>query len=49
MNGLYLSTYTDDSGELVNIVGTQFEATSARLAFPCFDEPSYKVRVAFVV
>jgi len=42
MEGLYLSTYTDEAGALVPMVATQFEATSARRAFPCFDEPSFK-------
>ena len=40
--GLYLSTYKDDGGKTVYMAATQFEATFARRAFPCFDEPSYK-------
>jgi aminopeptidase N len=41
-NGLYLSTYKDDYGKTINVTATQFEATAARQAFPCFDEPNYK-------
>ena len=44
MRGLYLSTYTADDGTRTPLAATQFEATSARLAFPCFDEPAYKAR-----
>lgn len=40
--GLYLSTYKDDEGSTVYMAATQFEATFARRAFPCFDEPAYK-------
>lgn len=40
--GLYLSSYFNDAGVEVFLVTTQFEATFARRAFPCFDEPAYK-------
>jgi aminopeptidase N len=44
MVGLYLSTYEDDAGQTISTVCTQFEATFARRAFPCFDEPAYKAK-----
>ena len=41
MAGLYKSQYFRD-GEDVGLAATQFQATSARKAFPCFDEPSFR-------
>ena len=40
--GFYRSTFTDDQGTARTIATTQFEATDARRAFPCFDEPDRK-------
>jgi len=48
-NGLYLSTYLDDSKTQVNVTATQFEATAARQAFPCLDEPAYKASFTLTV
>jgi len=39
--GFYRSTYTV-KGETRHLATTQFEATDARRAFPCIDEPSHK-------
>lgn len=41
MKGFYKSSY-DIKGKVNHIATTQFEATDARRAFPCFDEPSQK-------
>lgn len=41
MAGFYKSTYKED-GETKTMLSTQFEATDARRAFPCLDEPLLK-------
>ncbi|MCE9517871.1 M1 family metallopeptidase [Candidatus Nomurabacteria bacterium] len=41
LRGFYRSKYTIDA-ETKHIATTQFEATDARRAFPCFDEPAQK-------
>lgn len=41
MRGFYRSKYTID-GKEHHMATTQFEATDARRAFPCFDEPAQK-------
>jgi len=40
--GFYRSSYKTLKGETKYLATTQFEATGARMAFPCFDEPSLK-------
>lgn len=42
LHGFYRSTFTDVDGNEQVIATTQFEATDARRAFPCWDEPDFK-------
>jgi puromycin-sensitive aminopeptidase len=46
LRGFYRSTFTDDAGVEHTIATTQFEATDARRAFPCWDEPDLKASFA---
>ena len=47
--GFYRSTFTDDEGEEHALAVTQLEATHAREAFPCWDEPDFKAVFAITL
>jgi len=49
LHGFYRSTFTDDQGAERVIATTQFEATDARRAFPCWDEPEHKAVFAITL
>ncbi len=49
LRGFYRSTFIDTSGASRTIATTQFEATDARRAFPCFDEPDAKAVFAVTI
>ncbi len=42
LHGFYRSTYEDADGATHVIATTQFEASDARRAFPCWDDPAFK-------
>src|SRR5262249_32655576 len=42
LRGFYRSKYKNAASETRYLAATQFEATDARRAFPCWDEPAFK-------
>lgn len=48
MYGFYKSSYKEGS-ETKFLATTQFEATYARRAFPCFDEPEFKAKFSIKI
>ena len=42
LHGFYRSQYKDPAGQTHMVASTQFEATDARRAIPCWDEPAAK-------
>ena len=48
MMGIYPSYY-QINGEKKQLIGTQFETTFARQAFPCLDEPAAKATFSLAI
>lgn len=49
LKGFYKSVYKTAAGETREIATTHFEATDARAAFPCFDEPDLKANFSMTI
>ena len=49
LRGFYRSKFRDKGGEETWLAATQFEATDARRAFPCWDEPDLKATFGITI
>ncbi|CAL1534490.1 unnamed protein product [Lymnaea stagnalis] len=49
LHGFYRNKYVHQNGEIRYAAGTHFEATSARRAYPCWDEPAIKAKFVFTL
>ncbi|XP_055870473.1 puromycin-sensitive aminopeptidase-like [Biomphalaria glabrata] len=49
LRGFYRNKYLSENGEVLYAAGTHFEATGARRAYPCWDEPAIKARFIFTL
>jgi puromycin-sensitive aminopeptidase len=49
LRGFYRSKFRRDNGEEAWLAATQFEATDARRAFPCWDEPDLKASFGITI
>jgi len=49
LRGFYRSRFTGEDGDEAWIAVTQFEATDARRAFPCWDEPDFKATFGITI
>jgi aminopeptidase N len=49
LQGFYKTKCLNSDGSYGYAAVTQFEATSARRALPCFDEPSFKATFEVVI
>ncbi|GFR77968.1 puromycin-sensitive aminopeptidase [Elysia marginata] len=49
LRGFYRNKYKTADGEVRYAAGTHFEATGARRAYPCWDEPAIKAKFVFTL
>ena len=49
LEGFYRSSYKSSDGSSKTMACTQFESTSARRAFPCWDEPAIKATFSVII